>query len=167
MNKEGQNNREGQLKRQNPKPRVKKCDRLFWVILSKLWPGWKKSLIIVQPSTVLRWHRKGFKLFWRFKSRKKPGRPIIDTEIRRLIRKMSQENPTWGVPHIKSELALLGYDVAESTVAKYMFKHPKPPSQTWRMFLKNHATDIVACDFFTVYTVESLKLASRPSTRNA
>ena len=78
---------------------------------------------------------------------------MIDIEIRRLIRQISKENPTWGVPHIKSELALLGYDVAESTVAKYMFKHPKPPSQTWRTFLKNHAADIVGCDFFTVHTV--------------
>ena len=78
---------------------------------------------------------------------------MINAEIRRLIRKRSRENPTWGVPHIKSELALLGYDVAESTVAKYMLKHPKPPSQTWRTFLKNHAADIVGSDFFTVYMV--------------
>ena len=153
MNKEGQNIRDGHLKRQNPKPRVKKCDRLFWVILSKLWPSWKKSLIIVQPESVIRWHRQGFKLFWRLKSRKKLGRPKIDAEIRQLIRQLSKENPTWGVPHIKSELALLGYDVAESTVAKYMFKPPKPPSQTWRTFLTNHAADIVACDFLTAYTV--------------
>ena len=141
------------LKRQKPKAKLKQRDRLFWVVLSKLWSGWEKSLIIVQPSTVLRWHRRSFKLFWRLKSRKKIGRPKIDAEIRRLIRQLSKENPTWGVPHIKSELALLGYDVAESTVAKYMFKHPKPPSQTWRTFLKNHAADIVACNFFTVYTV--------------
>jgi len=141
------------LKRQKPTPKLKKRDRLFWIVLSKLWSGWDKSLIIVQPETVIRWHRKGFKIFWRLKSRKKAGRPKIDSEIQRLIRQLSKENPTWGVPHIKSELALLGYDVAESTVAKYMFKHTKPPSQTWRTFLKNHAADIVACDFFTVYTV--------------
>ena len=141
------------LKRQKPKPRLKKRDRLFWIVLSKLWSGWGQALIIVQPETVLHWHRKGFKLFWRLKSRKKAGRPKIDAEIRSLIRQLSKENSTWGVPHIKSELALLGYDVAESTVAKYMFKHPKPPSQTWRTFLKNHASDIVACDFLTAYTV--------------
>jgi putative transposase len=141
------------LKRQKPTPRLKKRDRLFWIVLSKLWSGWKKSLLIVQPSTVLRWHRKGFKIFWSIKSRKKAGRPKIDVEIRRLIRQLSKENPRWGVPHIKSELALLGYDVAESTIAKYIFKHPKPPSQTWRTFLKNHAADIVACDYFTAYTV--------------
>ena len=110
-------------------------------------------MVIVKPETVIRWHRQGFKLFWRLKSRKKPGRPKIDTEIRQLIRHNSKENPTWGVPHIKSELSFLGYDVAESTVAKYMFKNPKPPSQTWRTFLKNHAADIVACDYLTAYTV--------------
>ena len=141
------------LKRQKPWPRLKKRNRLFWVVLSKLWPGWQKSLIIVQPETVLHWHRQGFKLFWRMKSCRKPGRPKIDAEIRGLIRKMSRENSTWGVPHVKSELALLGYDIAESTVAKYMVRQPKPPSQTWRTFLKNHAADIVACDYFTLYTV--------------
>ena len=141
------------LKRQKPTPRLKKRDRLFWIVLSKLWLGWEKSLLIVQPSTVLHWHRAGFKLFWRLKSRKKPGRPKIEAEIRQLIRNMSRENPKCGVPHIKSELALLGYNVAESTVAKYIFKHPKTPSQTWRTFLKNHASDIVACDFLTAYTV--------------
>jgi transposase InsO family protein len=95
----------------------------------------------------------GFRLFWRWKSRGRVGRPKIDIQIRQLIRQLSKNNPSWGVPRIKSELALLGYDIAESTVAKYMVKHPKPPSQTWRTFLKNHTADIVACDFFTAYTV--------------
>ena len=143
----------GVLRRSVRQPKLRKYDRLFWVAISKLWTGWAKSLVIVQPSTVVRWHRRGFKLFWRLKSRGRPGRPRIDAEIRRLIRGMSRENPTWGAPHMKSELALLGHDVAESTVARYMIKHPKPPSQTWRTFLNNHASDIVACDFFTVYTV--------------
>jgi len=140
-------------KRKHKKIPITNSDRIFWVFISKIWSKWKSALIIVNPETVLSWHRKGFKLFWRLKSRKKAGRPKIDAEIRQLIRKMSRENPKWGVPHIKSELALLGYDVAESTVAKYMFKHPKPPSQTWRTFLKNHTSDIVACDFLTAYTV--------------
>lgn len=91
--------------------------------------------------------RQGFKLFWKWKSRGRAGRPRIDIEIRRLIRQLSKENPSWGVPRIKSELALLGYDVAESTVAKYIVRHPKPPSQTWRTFLKNHVVDIIRCDF--------------------
>jgi putative transposase len=141
------------LKRKKPKPKLKKSDRVFWVILSKLWAGWKSALMIVQPETILRWHRQGFKLFWRWKSRGNAGRPRIDIEIQRLIQKLSKENPNWGIPRIKSELALLGYDVAESTVAKYMVRHPKPPSQTWRTFLKNHAANIVACDFFTTYSV--------------
>ncbi len=140
------------LKRGTSKPKIKNRDRLFWVALSKIWDGWNEALLIVQPSTVIKWHRQGFKLFWRLKSRRKLGRPKIDPEIRRLIRQLSKENPICGVPHIKSELALLGYDVAESTVAKYMYKHKKPPSQTWKTFLKNHASDIVACDFFTTCT---------------
>ena len=111
------------------------------------------SLLIVQPGTVVKWHRQGFKLYWRFKSRKKPGRPKISCEIRKLIRQMSQDNLTWGVPRIKSELGLLGYEVAESTVAKYMCRQKKPPSQTWKTFLLNHATEIAAIDFFTMPSV--------------
>ena len=141
------------MKRKKPRPKLKKSDRIFWVILSKLWAGWRSALMIVQPETIVSWHRKGFKLFWKWKSRGKAGRPKIDVEIRRLIRQLSKENPTWGVPRIKSDLALLGYDVAESTVAKYIVRHPEPPSQIWRTFLKNHSADIVACDFFTTYTV--------------
>ncbi len=140
-------------KRKHKRIPIKNSDRIFWVFISKFWSKWKSALIIVKPATVVRWHKNLFKIFWRLKSRKKPGRPKIDAKIRGLIRQMSQVNPTWGVPHIKSELTLLGYDVAESTVAKYMLKHPKPPSQTWRTFLKNHAADIVACDFLTIYTV--------------
>ena len=140
-------------KRKHKRIRITNTDRLFWILMSKIWAKWKSALIIVKPETVVRWHKNLFKIFWRLKSRKKPGRPKIDAEIRRLIRQMSRENPTWGVPHIKSELNLLGYNIAESTVAKYMVKQPKPPSQTWRTFLKNHAADIVACDFFTIYTV--------------
>lgn len=141
------------LRRRKPKPTFRNPDRMFWAILSQFWAGWRSALVIVQPETVLRWHRQGFKLFWRWKPRGKPGRPGIDPELRRWIRRLSKENPNWGVPRIKSELALLGYDVAESTVARYIVRHPKPPSQTWRTFLKNHAADIVACDFFTAYTV--------------
>jgi len=92
-------------------------------------------------------------LYWRWKSRKKSGRPKIDAEIRNLIRRMSQENPTWGVPRILSEMLLLGHNVAESTVAKYMVRQPKPPSQNWRTFLKNHVGQIAAIDFFTIPTI--------------
>ncbi len=135
------------------RPRLRKRDRIFWVWLSRLWSNWRSTLLIVQPETVIRWHKQGFKLYWRWKSRsRKAGRPRIDAEIRKLIRRMSRENVLWGTPRIKSELALLGHDVAESTIDLYRVWHPKPPSQTWRTFLDNHVRDIVAIDFFTVPT---------------
>jgi transposase InsO family protein len=109
--------------------------------------------MIVKPETVIRWHREGFRFHWRWKSRKKPGRPRTDAEIRALIRRMARENPLWGAPRIQSDLALLGLTVAESTVAKYMGRRRKPPSQTWRTFLDNHVPDIVALAFFVVATV--------------
>ncbi len=136
------------------RPRLRPRDRLFWVLLSRLWANWRSALAIVQPDTVIKWHRQGFKLYWRWKSRAgKPGRPRIQRELRDLIHRMSRENPLWGAPRILSELLLLGYDLAQGTVAKYMIRIRKPPSQTWRTFLANHAADIVACDFFTVPTV--------------
>ncbi len=136
------------------RPKLRKRDRIFWVWLSRLWPNWRSVLAIVQPETVIQWHRQGFKLYWRWKSRAgTPGRPPIERGIRDLIRRMSRENPTWGAPRIVSELALLGHDVAEQTVSKYMVRTRKPPSPTWRTFLDNHVPDIAACDFFTIPTV--------------
>ena len=133
------------------RPKLRPRDRVFWVVLSRLWPNWRSALAIVQPETVIRWHQQGFKRYWRWKSRAgKPGRPPIERKIRDLIRRMSRENPTWGAPRIVSELALLGHDVVKATVAKYMVRTRKPPSQTWRTFLDNHVPDIAACDFFTV-----------------
>ena len=135
-------------------PKLKRKGRIFWAWLSRIWPRWKSALIVVKPETVIKWHRQGFKLYWRWKSRSsKVGRPIISKEIRDLIRQMSQENPTWGAPRIQSELKLLGYEVADSTVAKYMITPKKLPSQTWRTFLRNHVKQIAAVDFFTVPTV--------------
>ena len=135
------------------RPRLRPWDRVFWVWLSKLWSDWRSVLVVVQPETVVRWHHLGFKLYWRWKSRTgKVGRPRVDAEIRKLIQRMCQENPTWGAPRIHSELHLLGYTVAESTVAEYMPRNRKPPSQTWRTFLDNHVRDIAAIDFFTVPT---------------
>ncbi len=132
------------------RPKLRPRDRVFWVWLSRLWPNWRSALDIVQPKTVIKWHRIGFKLYWRRKSRPgKPGRPPIEREIRDLIRRMSRENPTWGTPRIRSELLLLDYNIAEETVAKYMVRTRKPPSQAWRTFLDNHAADIAACDFFS------------------
>jgi transposase InsO family protein len=136
------------------RPKLRPRDRIFWVWLSRLWSNWRSALAIVQPQTVIRWHRQGFKLYWRWKSRNgKPGRPRIEQEVRDLIRRMSRENPTWGAPRILSEVLLLGHHVAEQTVAKYMVRTRKPPSQNWRTFLENHVSDIAACDFFTVPTV--------------
>ena len=108
------------LQRSVKQPKIRRRDRLFWVWLARLWSGWQSVLLIVQPATVVRWHHQGFRLYWRCKSRKKTGRPRIDRQFQDLIRRMCQENPLWGAPRIQSELALLGHDVAESTVAKYM-----------------------------------------------
>jgi putative transposase len=142
------------LRRNTSRPALCNRDRLFWVVLSHLWRDWRSILVIVKPETVIKWHRQGFKCYWRWKSRAgRVGRPRIDREIRYLIRLMSHENPTWGVPRIQAELHLLGYKVAESTVAKYRVRIRKPPSQTWKSFLRNHAKEIVAIDFFVVPTV--------------
>jgi len=136
------------------RPKLRPRDRVFWVLLSRLWQNWRSALAIVRPETVIQWHRQGFKLYWRWKSRVgKPFRPRVEREIRALICRLSRENPTWGAPRILSELLLLGHEVAERTVAKYLVRTRKPPSQTWRTFLANHVPDIAACDFFTVATV--------------
>ena len=139
------------LEHKSKRPRLRKRDRIFWAWLSRLWSNWRSVLVIVQPETVVRWHQQGFRLYWRWKSRNgKVGRPKIDAEIRKLIRSMCRENHSWGAPRIHSELKLLGYEVSETTVDKYMIRRRKPPSQTWRTFLDNHLTDIVGIDFFTV-----------------
>jgi putative transposase len=142
------------LQRSAGRPRLAQGDRIFWVWLSRLWASWRSSLVIVQPATVLAWHRKGFRLYWRWKSRPNPvGRPRLAAELRELIRRMARENPTWGRRRIRAELALLGYEVAELTVAKYMLRTSPRPSPTWRAFLTAHARDIVAIDFFVVPTI--------------
>ena len=128
------------LQRSVDRPRLARWDRVFWVWLSRVWVSWRSSLVIVQPATVLAWHRRGFQLYWRWKSRPNPvGRPRLDPELRRLIRRMARENPTWGRRRIRAELALLGYEVAELTVAKYMHRTSPRPSPTWRAFLAAHA----------------------------
>ena len=135
------------------RPKLRPRDRVFWKWMSILWPDWRSALLIVKPETVVRWHRQGFRLYWCWKSKAgKPGRPAIAEEVVALIRRMCRENPTWGAPRIQSELKLLEHDVAESTVAKYMIRDRKPPSQTWRTFLENHVPDLVGIDFFTIPT---------------
>jgi len=123
------------LRRNTSRPGLRDRDRLFWVVLSNLWRDWRSVLVIVKPETVIKWHRQVFKCYWRWKSRAgRVGRPRIEQEIRDLIRRMSRENPIWGVPRIQAELHLLGNEIAESTVAKYRDRSRKPPSQTWKSF---------------------------------
>jgi len=130
------------------------ADRLLWVCLSRLWHDWRSALTIVKPETLLTWHRAGFRLFWTWKVRDgQPGRPIISREVRELIRKMCRENPTWAASRIHGEYLKLGIDIGESSVSKYMARSRKPPSQTWRTFLENHAQQLVSIDFFTVPTI--------------
>ena len=140
--------------RSAPKPKLHDRDRRFWILLVRLWPGWRSALLIVAPATVVRWHRQGFRYYWRWKSRGRPGRPQIDADVRQLIRRLSRENPLWGAPRIQAELRLLGHDLAESTVAKYMVRRrDQPPSQTWKTFLHNHVGTLAAIDFCVVPTV--------------
>jgi putative transposase len=136
------------------RPKLTLDDRLLWVLLSRLWSDWRSALAIVKPETVVAWHRAGFRLFWTWKIRHgQPGRPVISREVRDLIRKKCRENPGWGAPRIHGELLKLGIDIGESSVSKYMVHPRKPPSQTWRTFLENHAQQLVSIDFFTVPTI--------------
>ena len=136
-----------------PRLRLTSADRALWAWLSQVWDGWRSAVIIVKPETVITWHRRGFRLFWRWKSRGRNGRPGVPPDVRALIRELSTENPLWGAPRIHGELQKLGVSASQSTVAKYMRRHPRPPSQTWRTFLTNHASQIMAVDFFVVPTV--------------
>ena len=133
--------------------RLTNSDRWFFIQLYRWFPLILKVFTIVQPETIVRWHRAGFRRYWRRKSRQGGGRPQIDAELRALIRRMSIENPLWGAPRIHGELLKLGFEVAQSSVAKYMVKRCGPPSQGWRTFLRNHAPDIAAMDLFVVPTL--------------
>src|SRR5215203_3967734 len=128
-------------------------DRWFLVQLYRWFPSIVKVITIVQPDTIVRWHRAGFRFYWRWKSRPLGGRPQIETDLRALSRRMSIENSLWGAPRIHGELLKLGFEVAQSSVTKYMVKRRGPPSQGWRTFLRNHAPDIAAMDLFVVPTI--------------
>jgi hypothetical protein len=128
-------------------------DRLFLVQLYRWFPSVLKVITIIRPETLVRWHRAGFRRYWRWKSRSLGGRPQIDAELRALIRRMSVDNPLWGAPRIHGELLKLGFEVAQSSVAKYMVKRCGPPSTGWRTFLHNHAPDIAAMDLFVAPTI--------------
>ena len=128
-------------------------DRWFFVQLYRWFPSILEVVTILRPETLVRWHRDGFRRYWRWKSRSRGGRPQIETELRALIRQMSAENLLWGAPRIHGELLKLGFEIAQSSVAKYMVKRCGPPSQGWSTFLRNHAPDIAAMDFFVVPTI--------------
>ena len=137
------------LRRQRPgRPRLFTIDRLLWVWLYRLWPRCLDTMVLVKPATVVQWHRQGFRLFWRWRSRS--GRPSVDREVRKLIRQMSGANPLWGAPRIHGELLKLGIEISQATVAKYMVRRRGTPSPTWRSFLRNQAAGIAAIDMFVV-----------------
>src|SRR6266849_4857443 len=121
--------------------RFRPSDRLLWVCLRRLWPRWRKALVLVQPATVARRHREGFRGCWRRPSRR-PGRPRIDSQLRALIRRLATENRLWGAPRIHGELLKLGIAVSERTVSRYLPDRLMAPSQTWRTFLANHLGDL-------------------------
>ena len=132
--------------------RLSQADRWLWVWLSRVWYDWRANLVIVKPETVIAWHRRGFRAFWTWRSRRRIGRPSVPADLRALIRTMSDANLRWGAPRIHGELLKLGFDVCQATVARYMIRRRRPPSQTWRTFLANHIEQIVAADFFVVPT---------------
>ncbi len=144
----------GVLKRQNPRPKLSRWDRLFWMTLRRLWSRWARLLVIVKPETVVSWHRAGFRWYWRFLSRHRPGRPKITSELQKLIRSMATENPTWGAPRIYGELLKLGLEISECTVSRYLDRsnHPRDSGKRWLTFLKHHREAMAAMDFFTVAT---------------
>src|SRR6201982_4027392 len=133
--------------------RLTNHDRWFFIQLYRWFPSIVQVLTIIGPETLVRWHRAGFRRYWRWKSRRRGGRPPIETELRALIRRMSVENPLWGAPRIHGELLKLGFEVAQSSVAKYIVKQGVPPSQGWRTFLRNHAPDNAAMDLLVVPTI--------------
>ena len=141
------------IERTSPRPSLRLADRLLWVILSRILPNWREVLVIVKPETVVGWHRKGFRLYWTWKSRRRrDGRPTVPLEARDLIRRMSRENPLWGAPRIHGELLKLGIEVSQATVSKYIKNLPRPPSQTWLTFLRNHIHCSASMDFFVLPT---------------
>src|SRR5215813_10711509 len=143
------------LKRDRPRPTLHRRDRLFWVLLMKVWTKWKSAFVVVQPATVVSWQRRRFKQYWwKLTQKKGPGRPSVSAELRKLVRTMAAANVTWGAPRIHGELLKLGFKLSERTVSRLMPKQRTGPSQTWKTFLSNHVGQLVAIDFFTVPTVQ-------------
>ena len=143
------------LKRKRPRPALTRLDRFFWTAMRQLWPRWSDVLAIVRPETVVGWHRAGFRLYWRWRSRPRDGRPKISKEVRTLIRTIAAENSGWGAPKIHGEMLKLGFQVCERTVARYLrrLRRRGDPGKRWLAFLANHREAIVAMDFFAVPTL--------------
>jgi hypothetical protein len=143
------------LTAKRPRPRMRTPDRVLWLTLRRFWPRWKEALVVIRPDTVVRWHRAGFRKFWTWKSRRRLiGRPSTKAEIRRLVRRMAAENPTWAAPRIHGEMLMLGFDVSERTVSRFLPRRPADPDarRRWLNFLRNHREVLAAMDFFTVPT---------------
>jgi putative transposase len=136
-------------KRRQPRSKLNGFDRLFWVVVRQIWTNWSEALILVKPETVVSWHRAGYRLFWKWRSRRRrPGRPKVTEEIRALIRRMKRENPTWGAPRIHGELLALGFEISEPTVSRYLRRLKRIPEESkasqWLAFLNNHREVIAA-----------------------
>jgi hypothetical protein len=143
------------FKRQVKRPRLQRCDRLFWMSLRTIWANWKSALMVVRPETVISWQRRRFKRYWwRLSQPKVPGRPRVSSDIRKLVRTMAAANPLWGAPRVHGELLKLGFEISERTVSRLMPKRERKPSQTWMTFLRNHIGQLVSSDFFTVSTIQ-------------
>jgi putative transposase len=142
------------LTRTSPKLRLRPSDRFFFGVLTNFFSSWKSTLLIIKPETVIRWHQQGFKLYWRWKSRHKSGRPKIPQAQIDVIRQMASQNPLWGAPRIHGEMLKLGFEISQSTVLRYMPKKaPRTRKQQWKTFLKNHSAQIFSADFFVVPTI--------------
>jgi putative transposase len=145
------------LKRKHPRPRMGAVDKIFWVFARRFWSAWKQSLVLVNPETVVCWHRAGFRMYWSLisRARRRVGRKQLSKEVRDLIFQMVTENPTWGAPRIHGELLMLRFDVSERTISRWMKRAPRgpEPAKRWLAFLRNHREGIAAMDFFTVPTI--------------
>lgn len=141
------------LMRRQKRPLVHNKDRLFFVLLSRLYTGWEKAFLLFQTDTLIRWHKQEFKLFWRMKSKNKGGRNRIDPDLKALIIQMAKENPLWGAPRIHGELLKIGFDISQATVSSYIPKKERRSGQTWLTFLHNQLKETVSVDFFDVHTL--------------
>jgi putative transposase len=140
--------------RVHPHPQLRRRDRVFWVVARRVCADWRRHLVLVRPETVLRWHRLGWRRFWWWRSRRPGGRPRLPQEVRDLIRRLSEENPLWGTERLRGELRKLGFTVGNGSIRRYRSRPaPRPPSQTWGTFLRNHAHAIWAADLLSVQTL--------------